>query len=325
MNLKRIVAWLLLGAMLLGLVSVAAFAAESVPNMMVGSGAISEEEKELPEQGFWGQISVRRADVRTITFRDTLADAPDYVWDLSAARNKSVVGWYRNGEMVVAADGKVALNENSAMLFAGMNCCTQINFGDAVDTSYVKNMSCMFRDCSQLKALDLSCFDTSNVTDMSFMFYGCKALEKLDVSGFRTEKVTAMRGMFTVCRNLESADLSSFHTPELTDMKAMFDSCMKLKNVVLTNFDTSKVTNMQNLFGGCRSLEELDLNSFRTPAVETMSNMFAYCTGLQKLAMKNATTENTKGMAQMFLHVGQLTLDCSDEGILKAYEKRNYC
>lgn len=323
--MKRVIAWVLLLAMILGLVSMAVLAADAKSNTMVQSGFCSDEKEELPDQYFWGQRSVKRKDVCAITFQDTKSGAPQWVWDLSAARDKSVIGWYRNGNLVVAADGKIALNENSALLFAGMIYCKEINFNDAVDTSNVKNMSCMFRDCSQLRTLDLGCFDTSNVTDMSFMFYGCKMMTALDVSSFNTEKVASMWGMFTACRRVEKLDLSSFRTPELTNMKAMFDSCAAMKEIDLSGFDTSKVTNLQNLFGGCRSLEAVDLNNFKTDNVVYMSNLFANCTGLKKVDMKNFTSSAARGMSQMFLNVGELTLDCGDEAICNAYARRNYC
>lgn len=323
--MKRVIACVLLAAMLLGLVSVAAFA--SGANTMVWTASIGNgSDDQLPEQGFWGQYSVKRMDVRSITFQDTTAGAPQYVWNLSAAWDKSVIGWYRDGSLVVAADGKISLNPNCAYLFAGMTSCTEINFNNAVDTSNVKNMNSMFRGCTMLKNLDLSCFDTSNVTDMSCMFYGCKRLEKVDVSSFNTEKVTTMQGMFTSCRSMETLDLSAFKTSALTDMKAMFDTCSKLKEVNLSSFDTSKVVNMQNLFGGCRSLESADLGSFKTDNVVYMSNMFANCVSLKKVDMNGFSTAKCRGMAQMFLNVGELTdFKCADEAIRNAYENRNNC
>lgn len=323
--MKRVIACILLAAMLLGLVSVAAFA--DAANTMVWTASIGDgSDEHLPEQGFWGQYSVRRMDVRSITFQDTTAGAPEHVWNLSAAWDKSVIGWYRNGDLVVAADGKISLHPNCMYLFAGMTSCTEINFNHAVDTSNVKNMTSMFRGCTMLKNLDLSCFDTSNVTDMSCMFYGCKRLESVDVSSFNTEKVTTMQGMFTSCRSMEALDLSAFKTPALTDMKAMFDTCAKLKEVNLSNFDTSNVVNMQNLFGGCRALESANLNNFKTENVVYMSNLFANCTSLKKVEMNGFSTAKVRGMAQMFLNVGELSeFQCSDEAIQKAYESRNYC
>ena len=45
----------------------------------------------------------------------------------------------------------------------------------------VKNMSCMFDECSSLKELNLSNFNTNNVTDMCLMFFGCTNELKLRI------------------------------------------------------------------------------------------------------------------------------------------------
>ena len=55
----------------------------------------------------------------------------------------------------------------------------------------------MFRDCVELKELDLSSFDTKNVTRMSNMFFGCRGLTILDLKSFNTSSVKSMNGMFS--------------------------------------------------------------------------------------------------------------------------------
>ena len=82
----------------------------------------------------------------------------------------------------------------------------EIDFGTAVDTSQVMDMSQMFDNCINLSNLDLSSFDTfdtSQVTDMSYMFYDCSNLTSLDVSGFDTSKVTFTYDMFNSCNSLK--------------------------------------------------------------------------------------------------------------------------
>ena len=61
-----------------------------------------------------------------------------------------------------------------------------------INTSNVTNMQNMFKNCSNLKSLDLSNFDTSNVTKMYSMFYGCSNLETLDLSNFSTSNMSSM-------------------------------------------------------------------------------------------------------------------------------------
>ena len=57
----------------------------------------------------------------------------------------------------------------------------------------------MFRECRNLKQLDVSRFNTANVTTMEEMFYCCESLTQLNVSNFNTANVVYMNGMFERC------------------------------------------------------------------------------------------------------------------------------
>ena len=58
------------------------------------------------------------------------------------------------------------------------------------NTTNVKYMSHMFRECSSLKLINLSSFDTTNVEDMNSMFSGCSSLKKENVKiGSYGEKI----------------------------------------------------------------------------------------------------------------------------------------
>ena len=119
---------------------------------------------------------------------------------------------------------------------------TSISFGNKkniktikkmqIDTSKVKSISNMFRDCLSLTTLDLSSLDTSNVTNMSDMFNGCSSLTSLDLSSFNTSNVTNMDSMFKKC-SLTSLDLSNFETSNVTSMSSMFWG-VNLKDVYIT-------------------------------------------------------------------------------------------
>ena len=278
------------------------------------------ELEERGEQGFWRQLNVKRQDVESITFLDSTSSAPKHILDFSADADMSVIGWIVGSDVFVAADGKIALNETSSYLFAGMKNLTQINFGGVVDTSHVKDMGHMFQGCEKLEEIDLSGFDTSNVLDMNAMFYGCKRLDDLDVSVFDTSEVRSMKNMFTSCHALTRLDLSNFRTPALTDMKAMFDSCRNLEYVDMTNFDTSNVTGMSNLFSGCASLKEADLSGFDTAKVQNMNAMFYGCGDLTVLDLSGFTSKSLLSTTKMFTGIGQLeSFLCEDAAILKAY------
>lgn len=324
--MKRMIALFLSLILMLSVLPLASFAATGYAKtytMLKPNDLSNTEIAKRGELVFWHQKNVKRQDVKTITFLNSTYSAPRHIGDFSANMDMSVIGWFEGGNLFVAADGKIALNETSSYLFAGMKNLTEINFNGVVDTSKVKYMDHMFQGCEKLEEIDLSGFNTANVVDMTAMFYDCRLLYELDVSSFDTSKVKSMKNMFTSCHNLEELDLSAFRTPELTDMKAMFDSCRMLETVDMWNFNTAKVTDMSNLFGGCSSLKEADLSSFDTAKTRNMNAMFAGCKSLASLNLSGFTSKRLQSTTKMFMSVGRLeTFICTDEKITKAYRTR---
>ena len=169
-----------------------------------------------------------------------------------------------------------------------------------LNTSQVTNMSRMFYDNVNLKAIDLSHFQTENVTDMSRMFDRCLELKELDLSNFNTEKVKSMDGMFAVCESLQKINISNFNTKKVTDMSRMFYDCRSLKKINLSNFNTENVEEMDALFSECIALTSLNLSNFNTKKVKRMGGMFYKCRSLTSLNLSNFNTENVKEMDGMF-------------------------
>ena len=201
-------------------------------------------------------IPLSREDVRSITFLDTLENAPENALDVSELENGQVLAWTDlKYDLYIAAEGGVIAPEDSSYLFAKMESLQFINFGNAFDTSNVKKMSYMFMETHRLAKIDLSGFDTSNVTDMSGMF-AKTSFSSLDLSSFDTSKVTDFSAMFWDSTSLSDINMSSFNTESATDMGGMFSRCLRIKNLDLTNFDTSNVTNMRSMFDTSTLLEQ---------------------------------------------------------------------
>lgn len=209
-----------------------------------------------------------RTDITAIHILNTLSDAPEDAWPVSAAyvngdtTDESVMAWITEEyndetgtiyELYIGAEGGVKVS-NASYLFYYYSSCTNIYGLENLDTSHCTNMSNMFGECS-VTNLDLSSFNTSNVTDMSSMFYGCSYLTSLDLSSFNTSNVTDMSSMFN-CTGLVDIDLSSFNTSNVVTMESMFAESEEIKSINLSSFDTSSVTNMENMFmkyGGSNS------------------------------------------------------------------------
>ena len=118
-----------------------------------------------------------------------------------------------------------------------------------------------FRDCCNLKTLDVKHFDTSNVTEMGYMFANCKNLTSLDVSSFETSDVIDMQGMFMYCNNLTNIDVSSFNTSKVKNFTYMFEDCTSLTSLDVSRFNTSSLRYSYSMFDDCSSLKSLKISS----------------------------------------------------------------
>ena len=197
---------------------------------------------------------IPRKQIRSITFLDTLKDAPPDSWDVSENGDGSVCAWVKNGsELFFGANGGINAKYCKG-LFYGYYNVSEINFNHCFHTDFAANMASMFDYCPALRVLDVSDFNTANVTDMSGMFYDCSSLTSIDLSGFDTSRVTGMSCMFTNCCNITSLDLSSFDTSNVTSMNWMFYKCLSLSNLVIDGFRTTNVTDMANMFLECPKL-----------------------------------------------------------------------
>ena len=278
---------------------------------------------EWGNQPFWGQTEYPRSQVEQVVFQDTLEGTPDSAWDVSAARNRSVLAWMKGSTLTVAADGLISPNGAADYLFEYFINLKAIDFGGCFDTSHVTSMDRMFAGCDSLESLDISCFDTANVTNMHSMFWDCDSLTQLDLSGLDTSKVTDMGQMFWGCDSLTQLDLSGFDTSNVTDMSGMFSCCFDLTSLDLSDFDTSNVTDMFQMFSSCWNLTHLDLSNFDTANVTRMKYMFGGCKVLTSLNLSGFHAGNDTNLEDMFNDCGSLTnLQCTDSAILNTYKKR---
>lgn len=157
-------------------------------------------------------IDIRK--IQTITFLNTLDNAPSSARDLSEEGNGSVMAWrliidqflwQRDEALYIAGDGGVLAPQNCYALFSyglvptkyGYCHLKSITGGQHFITSNVTSMREMFCNCHELSSLDLNFWDTSKVKDMSFMFYRCDKLDSLNIRSWNTANVKGKDTMFT--------------------------------------------------------------------------------------------------------------------------------
>ena len=255
--------------------------------------------------------------ITSITFLDTLEGMPDTAWDVSEAQNGSVMAWLENetkspdgfvvADLIIAGEGGVTANENSAGLFAGFIRAEYIDFNDCFYTDNVTSMEEMFQGCMSLKELDLSFFNTSNVSNMYRMFRDCEDLESLDLSSFDTSSVTTVEQMFFQCERLTSVNLSGWDVSNVTDFSDMFMNCERLVSLDLSGFHTASARCFRTMFDNCKALEELDVSSFDTYNVNDFQAMFSGCESLTKLDLSSFTFESAADFQSMFRNCVNLT------------------
>lgn len=196
-----------------------------------------------------------RRQIISVTFLDTLADAPEDAWDVSEAGDGRVMAWVLpDGELYglyIGAEGGIRATEACKELFAGYSNLRQIQNMEFLHTEGAQDMSGMFLWCLSLTGLDLRGFDTSQVRDMRDMFYCCEALTDLDLGSFDTAKVKNMNGMFSCCESLTSLDLSGFDTAGVEDMGRMFCFCESLTDLTLGAGFVTQYADTARMFDSC--------------------------------------------------------------------------
>ena len=231
---------------------------KSVPTAPVEAHTMAQTELAQGDSTFfWGQRRYTRRDVKTLTFQSSLQNVFSSAWDMSAAGDRSVLAWMDNGNLYIAANGKIAPSSDASWMFRYFVNLETIDFGNCFDTSNVTNMEGMFNSCFSLTNLDLTNFDTSNVKNMDLMFYGCKNLTDLDLTSFDTANVKSMESMFNGCNNLISLDLGGFDTSKVTSMNRMFYNCSGLTSLDLSGFKVFDMWSMDEMFSGCSNLKNL--------------------------------------------------------------------
>ena len=107
---------------------------------------------------------------------------------------------------------------------------------------------------SELEEIDLYNFNTSKIKDMNGMFRNCEKLKRIiGIEKFNTNEVINMSEMFKVCKELEELDISNFNTSKVTDMEEMFSNCAKLKKIKgIEKFNMNKINNKRDM---CKNLK----------------------------------------------------------------------
>ena len=247
---------------------------------------------------------IAKANIQSVTFLDTCADAPEDAWDVSEAKNGTVLVWSkRNGsqfDVWFAGEGGINGEKACEGLFSYCISMNSVYFGDAFHTDYVTNMSNMFESCYRLTELDLGSWDTSNVTSMYKMFSSCRNLTSLNIGTWDIANVTTIESMFNGCSKLTALDTREWDTSNITNMSWAFANCTSLASLDVSKWDTTRLTNLNHMFNVCKNLQTLDVSGWNTSNVQNMQAVFYYCEKLDDLDVRAWDTTRVKDVSYMF-------------------------
>ncbi len=195
----------------------------------------------------FGNESVLRREVRTVTFLDTLADAPDSAWDASSVQDGRVLGWTdRTGgrlNLYLAAEGGVTVPRICPALFDRFSSLEEVRFNGCFHLQADSDIREMFSGCEQLRSVDMENLDLNGAANLSSLFRDCKKLEAANCSGWDTSQVRFLSNLFRGCTSLTSLDLSGWDTSQVIDMGGMLYGCASLTDLELGHWERDSLRN----------------------------------------------------------------------------------
>ena len=265
------------------------------PSRVLMSDFVSLDDKFSANEFTAFDGSIKRGEIGSVTFLDTVSGAAVDAWDVSGSRDGSVVAWAeKNGklyDLYIAAEGGVIAPDDCQGLFCDYRQLKSIAFNGAFHTGNTKDMTAMFCNCWHVTSLDLSGFGTENVKYMQYMFYGCSRLETLNLSSFDTSGVLNMSYMFFGNQNLKEVGLSRFSAASAWDMTHMFQGCGALETIDLSALDFSDVQYVSEMFRACDALHSIRLGKLTGDIIKTADGVFAGCPKLTDIYCE--TTKET--------------------------------
>ena len=180
------------------------------------------------KKSFLGITELKRSDIDTITFTDSVLDAPENAWDVSVEQDRSVLAWVdpdkKGVNIILASEYGIYANPDCSYLFRNCINLKQIDFNDSFFTSSVSTMKYMFYGCKNLETVSgMEDWVLSNVYDMNSMFYDCKKLKYLDLDSWNMINVMDLQNMFYGCKNLKDLSLDTAGFGKNSNTTGMFD------------------------------------------------------------------------------------------------------
>ena len=202
-------------------------------------------------------------------------------------------------------------------IFNGIENLLSVEFTDYKDNYPDVRFYEMFKNCRNLKSVDLSKiklkykagdsndngkdYSSEYFNSINYMFYNCSSLTSIN---FPSSMIIPkdMSYSFAYCSSLKELDLNlSGDYSKAKSMSNAFRNCTSLKNIYL-EFNND-YEDLSYLFMGCISLENMTLSNFLLNNVKYMNNMFYDCRSLPGMFFRPNDTNfkfiNTSNLVDM--------------------------
>lgn len=258
----------------------------------------------------WAELAGSRANVKAIV-RSQIPPADTQKETVISASNSQipVYAWYESDTQTIkwwSQDPTPVMNSSSQSIFNnGMTALADISGIKTWDSSNVKDMEAMFKNCSSLYDFSaLQGWDTSNVTNMIDLFYSSNINDTslTYLGNWKTLNVTDMTQMFWGCTGItDITPIGSWDTQKVTSMFNMFSYCSNLSNINSICWNISNVKSMNQMFFG-NAITEINGTTFTDNGNtnKTTSKMFSGCENLKKITKFDFDTQNVTDMSYMF-------------------------
>ena len=226
-------------------------------------------------------------------------------------------------------------------LFSGIEKLTYAEFSDFNENYPDVRFDSMFKNCTNLKYVDLSKISIDYTTydsyvdgegnsseyfdSISHMFYGCTSLTSLNFPILKFN-IKDMSYSFAYCSSLKSLNLifgSCYGISEGKSMSNAFRNCSSLETIGLVSFNAFE--DYSSIFMGCVSLKEITFYSIISEITKYMNNIFTDCHSLIKMNYEFFSSKMTNPLFSQNDYDYNNEYDDDDDDDDDDYDDTRYC
>ena len=142
-----------------------------------------------------------------------------------------------------------------------------IGFGNSFDIAVLESLRGTFKNCRNVRYLDIQLWNVREVVSMNEMCKGCYSLRTIDLGHWSVYQVIDMQGMFEDCKNLIEVIVPQVAISNINytiKLNSMFANCEELTRLDMTHWTLQVgLINCYAMFKDCYKLEVVHLPSVR--------------------------------------------------------------